>query len=171
MIAVCLVFCLVAVGTVYTQPWTIEEQYHALDLSRCTKVEGTWAYSGERLKVGERQNFELNPGDENFDKLMELIQKTEFQTRLTNLIPRGKGAVDYHSPEAGDFLWDLWFVFDKPVLLDDGSSVEGSLLNIYNFYGKITVRWMPGDDVAICKAQNQEIWLAEVFELISAQEG
>ena len=126
MIAVCLVFCLVAVGTVYTQPWTIEEQYHALDLSKCTKVEGIWAYSGERLKVGERQNFELNPGDENFD---------------------------------------------KPVLLDDGSSVEGSLLNIYNFYGQITVRGLPGDDVAMCKAADHEVWLAEVFELISAQEG
>lgn len=121
-----IVLCAAAFALIYTRPRTLAQRYPLVDLADCTSIEG--AYS---VWQGDQAHFAIEPGDPDFDAMLELLRSAAFRTRLANLFPAG---TKYHHNAEGDFRWTVTLRCGD-VTLADGSVLRDASIMIDNFYG------------------------------------
>ena len=155
-IIMCILFCLVGIVIIYTRPTTIKQRYPFLDMTKCTSIHGYY----QDGTIETKAEFTINPEDPHFNEMLEIIQSTSFQTKLTNLIPK---RTKYHTYKEGDFRWEVIFSFDE-ILFPNGDVGIGDILQVYNFYGDLEL-YVDGKDVQ-CTVKDQEQWIKSVMDII-----
>ena len=153
-VAICLILYLW-----YTMPKTVEQLYPYLDLSECTGA--TVWYEDE--SPSEFNKVELTA--EEAAPIVKLLEERTFRRTLGSIFPRG---TLYHTPQPGDFQWELFLDFED-VTFPDGSGGSGSLLHINNFYGKLDIGSNDKDYHSLSTA-GKDAWLQEVMDTIYAAE-
>lgn len=121
-----IVLCAAALALIYTRPRTLAQRYPLVDLADCTSIEGDYS-----VWQGDEAHFAIEPGDPDFDAMLELLRSAAFRTRLANLFPAG---TKYHVNAGGDFHWTLTLRCGD-VTLADGSVLRDAPIMIDNFYG------------------------------------
>ena len=128
---------------------------------RLADLENQPAARRKRARVARRdvpvEREALLPGDERFAAVLDLFASRAFRRDLTALLP---GAVQTHTPRAGDFRWDIFFTFPQTPLAD-GSVVSGELLHCENFFGRVRLSF-DGNEIAVTGAQ-ENAWAPEVL--------
>lgn len=120
-----IVLC-AAFALIYTRPRTLAQRYPLVDLADCTSIEGDYS-----VWQGDQAHFAIEPGDPDFDAMLELLRSAAFRTRLANLFPAG---TKYHHNAEGDFRWTVTLRCGD-VTLADGSVLRDAPIMIDNFYG------------------------------------
>lgn len=120
-----IVLC-AAFALIYTRPRTLAQRYPLVDLADCTSIEGDYS-----VWQGDQAHFAIEPGDPDFDAMLELLRSAAFWTRLANLFPAG---TKYHHNAEGDFRWTVTLRCGD-VTLADGSVLRDAPIMIDNFYG------------------------------------
>jgi len=72
----------------YTRPGTVEELYDFVDLSKIDMAAAVVrVYDAQDKELDPYQTKWFQPGDEQFDELMEMLRETTFQRTLKTLTP------------------------------------------------------------------------------------
>ena len=142
----------------YTRPMPLSQIYPQLPLETCQSITLSYeVYTGAEDGQVQKETLTLLPGDDRFAAVLDLFASRAFRRDLTALLP---GAVQTHTPRAGDFRWDIFFTFPQ-IPLSDGSVVSGELLYCENFFGRVRLSF-DGNEIAVTGAQ-KEAWTAEVL--------
>ena len=152
---------LVLLAAFYTRPRTIEQRFPEIDLSRCTRIRGSYSVDGNG---GGQTEVAFSPGDAQFDGLVSLFRNAAFRTRAANLFPQ---PVKMHPQRDGDFQWSVTFVFGDVTI--GGAAVSGDLLSVGDFYGDIGLSF-DGEETR-CSLRGQEQWSESVLAGLTGQTG
>ena len=157
IIVVIVIICIIVFCLIYTRPRTIEQRYPYLDISKCTRIEGSYTEGANSDHI----SFAIDPGAEHFNELIETIRSTKFNTRLKNILPKG---TRIHHYTEGDINWEIECCFDS-VTLPDGSTSSGSILGIQNFFGDLTIT--VNGEIVSCSVENEKQWAQKIMDIIT----
>lgn len=152
-----VILLLVVSGLLYKRPVTLAKLYPELDFGLCTGIRGDYCKGniGDSVTV-----FSLEPGDPDLAVLCDLLQKTAFIPKFSNLLPRGTKT---HALKDEDVRWDMVIRFAQ-LAMPAGDTAIGDLLDIGNFYGTIELR--AGGNEKTYSVKDQEQWLRDVEEIL-----
>ena len=71
-----IVLCAAAFALIYTRPRTLAQRYPLVDLADCTSIEGDYS-----VWQGDEAHFAIEPGDPDFDAMLELLRSAAFRTQ------------------------------------------------------------------------------------------
>lgn len=151
---------LVLAALIYTRPMPLEALCEA-DITQCQSVFG---YHFRAPQV-EDTYFELSADDERFSQLVGLFARQKFRRSLLSFLPQG-GTV--RQTQDGDIRWEVCFNFgltDFP----DGSTGSGTFLQCRNFFGVLRIFNAVEDETLRCTTSEQEAFLQQVYDIISAE--
>ncbi len=170
-----LIFCLCAVlllvlvaGALwYTRPIMLKDLYPGLDLSACDEIKVLSAvyHPTSSARDQDEYQFTMSPEDPVCPLILSQFQNRTFRRSLLGLLPRGTW---YHSPQAGDFQWDLALHFDESFPLPDGSTATGDLIHLSDFYGKLELHH--NGNTWRCTTADMDRWRSDVMDLIMAHQ-
>lgn len=151
---------LVLSALIYTRPMTLQE-IGKVDIAQCESVSGYH----RRAPDSEFTSFELSAEDERCSQLIDLFAQQKYRRSLANLLPQGGTT---HRTQDGDFRWEVGFCFDATDF-PDGSTGEGVLVTCRNFFGKLSLFRAYDGKTIRCTVQDQEAFLQQVYDIISAE--
>lgn len=151
---------LVLSALIYTRPMPLE----ALCEADITQRQSVFGYHFRAPQV-EDTRFEFPSNDTHCAQLTALFAQQKFCRSLANLLPQGGTT---HQPKDGDFIWDLSFNFG-PTDFPDGSTGKGTLIQCRDFYGTLRVFTSIDGKTLRCTTSEQEAFLQQVYDIISAE--
>ena len=154
-------FFVLVSSLIYTRPMTLQE-IGKVDIAQCESVSGYH----RRAPDSEFTSFELSAEDERCSQLIDLFAQQKFRRSLINLLSPDGGST--HQPKDGDFIWDLSFNFG-PTDFPDGSTGKGTLIQCRDFYGTLRVFTSIDGKTLRCTTSEQEAFLQQVYDIISAE--
>ena len=158
IMVLCVLILLILGIIYYRRPVTIEEIYPKIDLSECTRIKGSI-----HEDIMESWAFSLNPKDEQFEDMIDLLRLGSFRSGIRNIIPFGTG-LGAHTGLG--VCWDIYVFFDD-VQAKDGNQEYDADLWIENWFGDIRFNYTSTltnkRQIWECKASEQ--WLQEVLSL------
>ena len=158
-----LVLALAASCLWYTRPMTLAQLTpEVADHSPCEEIHVS---ASERSEDGAPASyvFTLTSNDPAFDQLPTLFEDQTYRRSLQNLLPGGSQS---HSSQPGDFQWIVILEGYGQTILDDGSTVSGTMLQFSNFFGSLSVNNVGSGDDWQVTVPSQDQWLTEVMEVI-----
>ena len=142
----------------YTRPMTLSQLCPAMDVTESEAVSGYYSAA----PGAEDEYFEITEEDARFGQILALFENRKFRRSPVSLLPQG---AKVHSPQEGDFQWEILFHISD-AKLPDGSTVSGTPLRIHNFYGTLEVCF--NGEVWQCTTADKDQWLKDVMQRISS---
>ena len=156
---------LVLAALIYTRPMTLEAMF-GLDITQSELVYTDYLTVSIDEPGRSVESSVWPRGEERTEKLNELLSQQKFRRSLINLLSPDGGST--HQPKDGDFIWDLSFNFG-PTDFPDGSTGSGTFLQCRNFFGVLRIFNAVEDETLRCTVQDQEAFLQQVYDIISAE--
>ena len=147
----------------YTRPMTLRQLCPDVDLSQCSSIS---VYYEVMPSGGRSEKLVLEPDDPAFDSLLKELQDRTFSRSLISLLPW----VDSQSaqPEDGDFSWELMLTFDNPDTASDGTEQLSTQVQLYNFFGSLSLNHMRANHTWYMTTSDQEAWVSQVMDIITS---
>lgn len=145
----------------YTRPMTLHQLCPDVDLSQCSSIS---VYYEVVPSGGRSKKLVLEPDDPAFDSLLKELQDRPFSRSLISLLPW----VDSQSAqtEDGDFSWELILKFDTPDTASDGTEHLSTQVQLYNFFGSLSLNHMRANHTWYMTTSDQEAWVSQVMDII-----
>ena len=145
----------------YTRPMTLHQLCPDVDLSQCSSIS---VYYEVVPSGGRSKKLVLEPDDPAFDSLLKELQDRTFSRSLISLLPW----VDSQSAqtEDGDFSWELILKFDNPDTASDGTEHLSTQVQLYNFFGSLSLNHMRSNHTWYMTTSDQEAWVSQVMDII-----
>lgn len=145
----------------YTRPMTLHQLCPDVDLSQCSSIS---VYYEVVPSGGRSKKLVLEPDDPAFDSLLKELQDRTFSRSLISLLPW----VDSQSAqtEDGDFSWELILKFDTPDTASDGTEHLSTQVQLYNFFGSLSLNHMRANHTWYMTTSDQEAWVSQVMDII-----
>lgn len=140
---------------IYTYPNTIKQPCDDVDVAQSEAVKGYFLISPDV----EEEYFEIKADDPRFIKLAQLLQEQKFRRSVTNIFPPN---VKSHVAQDGDFKWEISLINAKE--FSEKRGVEGSMVSINNFFGKLELRF-DGQQWK-CSVKKQKEFTKQVLQII-----
>ena len=151
-------------AVIYTRPLTLTELYPVIDFDECIRIHGYYYLYDGSNGAGDDTRFELAAEDDAFEALLATVKDRAFRRSLRSLLPSHGQS---HPLENGDYKWSIIFTFND-LSFPDGSIGRGDILHIDNFFGQLSL-YHDGEKL-YCGTDDQEAWIEEVMDYISAKE-
>ena len=147
----------------YTRPMTLHQLCPDVDLSQCSSIS---VYYEVEPSGGRSKKLVLEPDDPAFDSLLKELQDRTFSRSLISLLPW----VDSQSAqtEDGDFSWELILKFDTPDTASDGTEHLSTQVQLYNFFGSLSLNHMRANHTWYMTTSDQEAWVSQVMDIITS---
>lgn len=145
----------------YTRPMTLHQLCPDVDLNQCSSIT---VYYEVVPSGGRSKELVLEPDAPAFDSLLKELQKRTFSRSLISLLPW----VDSQSAqtEDGDFSWELILKFDNPDTASDGTEHLSTQVQLYNFFGSLSLNHMRANHTWYMTTSDQEAWVSQVMDII-----
>ena len=143
-----IILAIVIAAFVYKQPVEIEDMYKDWDFDECTSIlVMAESYKDNSFKP-DKYEYMLEPGDEGFDEIINLVEKRKFIKSFKSLLP--DDGVRHHS---GDMScrWELLFTIK-----------EYGSIRLHNFFGQLDIG--VEKPFKIISIDKNDPWLKEVFD-------
>ena len=161
VIAAAVVLVMAAAWLWYTRPIAFERLCPGIDLSQCTKIDGSCSppNSFERLIVN------LTPEDEAFTSLLAQLQDRTFRRSVRGLLSGGGGTHIGWSEK--DTNWDIHLYFDS-VILPNGEEISGAVIWLSNFFGSVELHYAGYKTWYKVSAADMQQWLMDVQKILTS---
>lgn len=156
---------LVLAALIYTRPMTLEAMF-GLDITQSELVYTDYLTVSIDEPGRSVESSEWLRGEERTETLISLLSQQKFRRSLINLLSPDGGST--HQPKDGDFIWDLSFNFG-PTDFPDGSTGKGTFIQCRDFYGTLRVFTAIDGKTLRCTTSEQEVFLQQVYDIISAE--
>lgn len=145
----------------YTRPMTLHQLCPDVDLSQCSSIS---VYYEVVPSGGRSKKLVLEPDDPAFDSLLKELQDRTFSRSLISLLPwvNSQSA----QTEDGDFSWELILKFDTPDTASDGTEHLSTQVQLYNFFGSLSLNHMRSKHTWYMTTSDQEAWVSQVMDII-----
>lgn len=147
----------------YTRPMTLHQLCPDVDLSQCSSIS---VYYEVVPSGGRSKKLVLEPDDPAFDSLLKELQDRTFSRSLISLLPwvNSQSA----QTEDGDFSWELILKFDTPDTASDGTEHLSTQVQLYNFFGSLSLNHMRSNHTWYMTTSDQEAWVSQVMDIITS---
>lgn len=147
----------------YTRPMTLHQLCPDVDLSQCSSIS---VYYEVVPSGGRSKKLVLELDDPAFDSLLKELQDRTFSRSLISLLPwvNSQSA----QTEDGDFSWELVLKFDNPVTASDGTEHLSTQVQLYNFFGSLSLNHMRANHTWYMTTSDQEAWVSQVMDIITS---
>ena len=147
----------------YTRPMTLCQLCPEVDLSQCSSIS---VYYEVVPSGGRSKELVLEPDDPAFDSLLKELQDRTFSRSLISLLPwvNSQSA----QTEDGDFSWELVLKFDNPDTASDGTEHLSTQVQLYNFFGSLSLNHMRANHTWYMTTSDQGAWVSQVMDIITS---
>lgn len=145
----------------YTRPMTLHQLCPDVDLSQCSSIS---VYYEVVPSGGRSKKLVLEPDDPAFDSLLKELQDRTFSRSLISLLPWVNSQST--QTEDGDFSWELILKFDTPDTASDGTEHLSTQVQLYNFFGSLSLNHMRANHTWYMTTSDQEAWVSQVMDII-----